>query len=162
MRKRRLIFVAVAAAFGIAVAAAYAALPGTTVPPESVNTGFLAGATRLGPDGVNELLAGLKRESHGSDAVLQHVRLESGQSTGWHSHPGPVIVIVVSGQLEYYDADDPCRSISYPAGTGFVDPGFGNVHKAVGQGQTDFYALYLLPKGTETLRTDAAPPDHCA
>ena len=162
MRRGRLILVGVVAALGFAAVAAYAALPGTTVPPDTVGTGFLAGATRLEPDSVAELLAGLKRERHGSDAVLQHARLESGQSTGWHTHPGPVIVLVVSGQLDYYDADDPCRAISYSAGTGFVDTGFGNVHKAVAQGRTDFYPLYLLPKGTETLRIDAAPPEHCA
>jgi hypothetical protein len=28
----------------------------------------------------------------------------SGGSTGWHSHPGPAVVIVKSGSLTLYDA----------------------------------------------------------
>jgi quercetin dioxygenase-like cupin family protein len=47
----------------------------------------------------------------------------------WHSHAGPVIVNVTSGELLYVDADD-CKERAYPAGTAFVDAGHGHTHTA--------------------------------
>jgi hypothetical protein len=67
-----------------------------------------------------------------------------------------VIVLVVSGQLDYID--DRCGVTSYPAGTGFVDAGFGNVHNARAVGATEFYALYYLPDDATLIREDSSPP----
>ena len=48
-------------------------------------------------------------------------------STGWHKHPGPVYITVTSGQLSFYEFDDPsCSPHVYSKGQGFVD--FGNGH----------------------------------
>jgi hypothetical protein len=48
-------------------------------------------------------------------------------STGWHKHPGPVYITVTSGELTFYEYDDPtCSPHVYKAGEGFVD--FGNGH----------------------------------
>lgn len=45
-------------------------------------------------------------------------------STGWHKHPGPVYITVTSGQLTFYEYDDPtCSPKVYNAGEGFVDYG---------------------------------------
>lgn len=49
-------------------------------------------------------------------------------STGWHKHPGPVYITVTSGQLTFYEYDDPtCSPHVYSAGQGFVDYGSGHI-----------------------------------
>lgn len=53
-------------------------------------------------------------------------------STGWHKHPGPVYITVTSGQLTFYEFDDPtCSPHVYKAGQGFVD--FGNGHIGINE-----------------------------
>jgi len=49
-------------------------------------------------------------------------------STGWHKHPGPVYITVTSGQLTFYEFDDPtCSPHVYNKGQGFVDYGSGHI-----------------------------------
>jgi hypothetical protein len=49
-------------------------------------------------------------------------------STGWHKHPGPVYITVTSGQLTFYEFDDPtCSPHVYSKGQGFVDYGGGHI-----------------------------------
>jgi hypothetical protein len=49
-------------------------------------------------------------------------------STGWHQHPGPVYITVTSGQLTFYEFDDPtCSPHVYSKGQGFVDYGSGHI-----------------------------------
>lgn len=49
-------------------------------------------------------------------------------STGWHKHPGPVYITVTSGQITFYEFDDPaCTPRVYKAGQGFVDYGSGHI-----------------------------------
>src|SRR5215470_16831587 len=49
-------------------------------------------------------------------------------STGWHKHPGPVYITVTSGQLTFYEGDDPtCSPHVYSKGQGFVDFGGGHI-----------------------------------
>jgi hypothetical protein len=49
-------------------------------------------------------------------------------STGWHTHPGPVFITVITGQLTFYEVDDPtCTPKVYSACEGFVDTGDGHI-----------------------------------
>src|SRR5207248_2144461 len=50
--------------------------------------------------------------------VVRNVIVPGGH-TGWHSHPGPSIVSVVSGQATEYRSDEP-GAIVHAAGTAFV------------------------------------------
>ena len=52
-------------------------------------------------------------------------------SSGWHTHPGPSLVIVTQGTVTEYDGDDPsCTPHVYSASgrNSFVDIGSGAVH----------------------------------
>jgi mannose-6-phosphate isomerase-like protein (cupin superfamily) len=80
---------------------------------------------------------------HGAaDMVVAQITIEPGVSIGWHSHPGPAVVVVVTGTLTIYDGDDPtCTGRSYGPGTAdpsygeaFVDLGQGHVHDARNEG----------------------------
>ena len=61
------------------------------------------------------------KEKRGSQVIVAHITVEPGGHTPWHYHPGPHIVSVRTGTVEVYETD--CSSTSYPAGTGFFDPG---------------------------------------
>jgi quercetin dioxygenase-like cupin family protein len=85
--------------------------------------------------------------------------------TGWHTHPGPALVEVVKGSVTYEDAQaNVCRQTTYNPGEGFVDRGFGHVHRAIaGPDGVDFYVVYILPPGTEThVIPVTTVPEECA
>ena len=41
------------------------------------------------------------------DVVDQTVTIQPGGNSGWHGHPGPVLVVVKAGTVTFYEADDP-------------------------------------------------------
>jgi quercetin dioxygenase-like cupin family protein len=62
------------------------------------------------------------------DTVVQQVTIAPGGSTGWHSHPGPVVVLIASGTMSFYDSEDPsCTAKTYETGKAFIDSGQGHV-----------------------------------
>ncbi len=93
--------------------------------------------------------------------VLQN-KIAPGGTFGWHSHPGPSIVVVQSGALTLYRADDEsCTPQVYPAGSGFVDQG-GDVHVVRNEGDVEVvvYVTSIIPKGAGR-RIDALDPGVC-
>ncbi|MFS8087252.1 MAG: hypothetical protein ACMG6H_16585, partial [Acidobacteriota bacterium] len=73
--------------------------------------------------------------NNAGDTVMQQIIIAPGGNTGWHSHPGPVVVLIKSGQMSFYDGDDPtCTVRTYSAGQAFVDSGQGHVHIARNEG----------------------------
>ena len=94
-----------------------------------------------------------------SDARVVHFRVTPGGFFGWHTHPGPVFVMVTAGTLTLYHADDPTTGVNYYAGSGFVDQGGGHVHDARNEGDIDveLVAFFLTPQGTP-IRIDAPAP----
>ncbi len=99
-----------------------------------------------------------------SDVAVQQVTIAPGGTTGWHSHPGPAVVIVKSGSFTLYDGDDPrCEGTVYSAGKVFIDEGRGHVHIGRNEGTTDteLYVTYLdLPVGAAP-RIDVPSPGNC-
>ena len=149
----------------IALAAAGGAIAShvAQVDPALVPTGFLAAHNSIDDVPISALARAANPD--GADVFVQHVRLPGNASTGWHTHPGPALVAVVKGSLTYEDEKaNQCRQLAYAAGEGFVDRGFGHVHRAVaGSGGVDFYVTYILPPGTEThVIPVATAPKACA
>ena len=93
-----------------------------------------------------------------SRTVVARFTVQPGVHFPWHSHPGPVVVNVVSGELTYVGADD-CVHREYPAGTAFVDPGRGHVHSAFNgtSGVTVFVATFFSAPATGPLLISAPP-----
>jgi quercetin dioxygenase-like cupin family protein len=99
------------------------------------------------------------------ETVMQQVVIAPGGFTGWHSHPGPAVVLVKSGQLSFYDGEDPsCTVRTYSAGEAFIDRGQGHVH--IGRNESpsenlELWSTYLdVPPG-EAFRIDAPNPGNC-
>jgi quercetin dioxygenase-like cupin family protein len=96
--------------------------------------------------------------------VVQNTVAPKGHS-GWHSHPGPSIVLVQSGVASVYQGDDPsCTPLQYPAGTGFVDEGGTHVHLVRNAGSEPLVtvAFQILPAGSPTRRIDEPSPGFCS
>ena len=82
---------------------------------------------------------------------------------GWHTHAGPVWVVVKQGELTLYDPEDPECARVYPAGTAFVDQGGGHVHNARNESGADtiLEATFLLPEGAAPLTSVPNPGGAC-
>src|SRR5688500_10437966 len=144
MRLKR--FLALGAVAIVSAGGAALASHVSQVDPATVPTGFLAAHNRV--TGIRVSAVARAVSSGGSaDVFVQHVRLGANEATGWHTHPGPVFVTVVDGSLTYEDAGHKsCRHRAYMPGEGFLDPGFGHVHRAIaGESGVHFYAVYILP-----------------
>jgi quercetin dioxygenase-like cupin family protein len=62
------------------------------------------------------------------DIVVRTHDYAPGSSTGWHSHPGPVFIEVIEGQVTFYERDDPtCTPKVVSKGQGYVDTGKGHL-----------------------------------
>ena len=99
------------------------------------------------------------------DIAVQSIEFQPAGQSGWHSHPGPAIVLVKSGILTLYDGDDrACVGHSYSAGQAFVDPGQGHVHLAGNHSETEkteVWVTYLdVPPGASP-RIDQPNPQNC-
>ena len=99
------------------------------------------------------------------DTVVQQIVIAPGGTTGWHSHPGPVVVLIASGAMTFYSGDDAsCARRTYTAGQAFVDSGQGHVHIARNEGSENlvFWATYFdVPPG-QSFRIDAPNPGNCS
>jgi len=98
------------------------------------------------------------------DVATQVVTFQPGGSSGWHTHPGPVIFTIKTGTLTVYEGDDPsCTPFVFPAGTGTVEAGT-NTHIHMVRNETSNIAealvTYLVPVGVPT-RTDLPNPGNC-
>jgi hypothetical protein len=102
------------------------------------------------------------RASSGVDVAVQSIVFQAGAQSGWHSHPGPVFIQVVSGTMTFYESDDPtCTPVVRTAGQGFLDTGD---HAHIARNETASPATnvvtYFAPPGA-ALRIDAPAPGNC-
>jgi quercetin dioxygenase-like cupin family protein len=99
---------------------------------------------------------------HGASNVLvAEVTWQPGGTSGWHTHPGPVIVVIAEGSIEVTNARD-CVPRTYGSGEAFVDPGQGNVHVATNPNAAPAvaYATFFgVPAGQPA--TKWVPPADC-
>jgi hypothetical protein len=110
-----------------------------------------------------EALVDLKLEAKDPlDVVVRTHDYAIGSSTGWHTHPGPVLITVIQGEVTFYDYDDPtCTPTLVSAGQGYVDTGHGHIGRnESGQPAKDvtvIFAPVALPFRDEL----PAPGPHC-
>ena len=98
-----------------------------------------------------------------SDVYMVRNTVAPGADSGWHTHPGPSIVMVTSGTASVYEGDDPsCTPVAVPAGTGFIDAGGTHVHLVRNAGSVPLVtvAFQIIPTGAAR-RIDAANPGYC-
>ena len=145
------VLVALAVPVGIAVAT-----PSQGVTPTPIGRGTFDERVKINTGTI-------KAKIKPSDFVVLGLHFAPGGTTGWHSHPGPAMVVVQEGTFTLYNASDrKCRPHRYGPGQAFVDRGGGNVH--IGRNETDqpvrVLVTFVLPKGAPTT-IDAPDPGHC-
>ena len=94
------------------------------------------------------------------EVAVQRIVALPGATFGWHSHPGPTIVTVLSGTLTLYHAEDCTTGIDYLAGESFSNLP-DEVHLARNNSESVnlvIYASYFVPVGTGSLRIDQPSP----
>lgn len=156
----------VAAVSAVAVAAAL-------TPSSLVSSVIFARASFADQTDIKFKIKGQGQEvinvNNAGDTVMQKIVILPGGHTGWHSHPGPVVVLVASGEMSFYSSEDPtCTVRTYSAGQAFVDSGQGHVHIARNEGSVplELYVTYFdVTPGVPApgaFRIDAPNPGNCS
>jgi quercetin dioxygenase-like cupin family protein len=119
LRSRKRLCVTIAGVLALGTFAAVAlASAGVGFHPESLVTGNLDKRVQANSDQVKLQTKGL------TDVRVQKIVIDAGGNSGWHHHPGIVIVTVASGVVNFTRG---CNSTNYgpgqPAGSVFVEHG---------------------------------------
>ncbi len=91
-----------------------------------------------------------------SDFYFQDLIVGPGGRTGWHSHPGLLMIAIKEGSIDFYDQD--CRKRSYSAGQSFTES--ADPHNAFNTGTINVRLLisYVIKKGEPRRIEQAQPP----
>lgn len=99
------------------------------------------------------------RTQGATDFYVQHLVVGPGGYSGWHTHPGLLIGTVVSGSIDFYDAN--CQRRSFTTGQVFTEN--TEVHGIINRGvvNADLSIAYLikhnLPRRIEANAPACAP-----
>ncbi len=127
-------------AFAAFADTAYASLP-TGFTPTTLAAASLGSLVDVHHNGVR------LTTNKATDVRVQQVVIAPDGSSGWHHHPGIVMVVVASGSVRVMDQH--CRSKMYgpdlPNGAAFIESGDepGQVTSASG---ATVYTTYIVPK----------------
>jgi quercetin dioxygenase-like cupin family protein len=92
------------------------------------------------------------------DFVNASVTIDPLGSSGWHRHPGVVLVTVTSGSLTVYNAQ--CSATVQATGSAFTESGLSPL-LVLNESSTTAATVtvtYLVPAGTTALRIDSPNP----
>jgi quercetin dioxygenase-like cupin family protein len=135
---------------------AYAS-PSTGFTPTVLATASLNMPVRVRHDGVR------LTTKEATDVRVQQVVFAPAGSSGWHHHPGIVMVVVASGSVTAWD--EHCKATMYgpglPNGAAFIESGDEPGQVTSGAGAT-VYTTYVVPKVSPAVfRIDDVAP-RCA
>lgn len=105
----------------------------------------------------------------GSESVVFTVSMPPGTTSGWHRHPGAVVVLVKSGTLTTYGLDrPPCVGVDFFTGKAYFEDDAANAkwpHFVRNRSQTETLELVVTAFNVapgEPARTVADAPAECA
>jgi hypothetical protein len=95
-----------------------------------------------------------------TDVLQTDLIFQPGGTTGWHYHPGPVVVIIKSGALTEIDSNG-CMTV-HPMGSAFFEEP-NVVHNVINHTGvvTEVYATFLSPTGSQPLIPAPDPGGVC-
>ncbi|HUQ98585.1 MAG TPA: hypothetical protein VM166_03960 [Gemmatimonadaceae bacterium] len=96
------------------------------------------------------------------DIAVQRIVFQPNAQSGWHSHPGPVFIQVVTGTMTFYESDDPaCTPVVRRAGQGYLDAGdHAHIARNESGAVAENLVTYFAPPGA-ALRIDEPNPGNC-
>jgi quercetin dioxygenase-like cupin family protein len=128
------------------------------------NSGTLSTTTILGhratlADSARANQDGVKFQTKGpTDVLVQTITFQPQGNSGWHFHPGVVLVVVESGTVTTHDAD--CETRTYGPHSSFVESGTAPFMVS-NESQTQnavVYATLVVPAGSPFRIETAQPP----
>lgn len=150
MRRRIIAGVTATLVAGALVTVALATPALGTITATILARGTLTTPVNANADGV------VLKTHHATDHVVQELTFAGGSSSGWHRHPGVVLVTIKSGTVVHYTAD--CKPETLTAGQTFWESG---KHATLLRNETHadavVYASYIVPMGV-ALRIDMPNP----
>jgi quercetin dioxygenase-like cupin family protein len=126
------------------------ATPPHDATPHEVAQGALPGPTGMAARGIQFGTSGPTR------VLTQWIEVKPGGTSGWHSHPGLVLVTLTSGAITFHDAT--CDSKIYATGASFIEPP-DEPGMVTNDGDTPaiFYVMQIVPVG-QPFRIDQPVP----
>jgi quercetin dioxygenase-like cupin family protein len=158
--RRTRMLIALVSVAGLALAGAALATP-----PAAFTTTLLARGTVADLHARHDGIRLQSRHGGSADVAVATVTIDPGGSSGWHHHPGIVLVVVQSGTVTFYDKK--CRGEVHQAGETFIEssdsPGLA---KNTGPGTAVVEATFIVPTSTPPalptpLRIDDPQPRRC-
>ncbi|HEX6218863.1 MAG TPA: cupin domain-containing protein [Sphingomicrobium sp.] len=168
MNRAKLAVLAMMAAGGSILAATAGATPGSGFTPNPIG-GSNVGTLDLNTSGDKTGKWGLHLKTLSStDISADRLVIQPGGHSGWHTHPGPVLVVVTQGSVVWANGSDPlCTSRTYSAGEAFIEEPFV-VHKASNASPSggvgaEYLAFTIKPAGAvgPAFRIDRPQPNNC-
>lgn len=103
----------------------------------------------------------LKAEGAFTTISYQSSTAIPGATTGWHSHPGPVLITVTAGAVTVYNAEDPtCTPRVFTAGQGLIEPETVHILRNEGTVDARWTSANIRPIDQPN-RYDASDPGVC-
>ena len=157
---RRISIVAILGGLAI-VGSVIGARAALATPPSGVGAPFTVRATldRYHFDSDDFKIFQKDRE----DVVMRELTIAAGGDSGWHTHPGPALVIITQGTGSLYEGDDPmCMAQTFGPGQGFVEqPGMVHILRNEGATQLVLFVTFLNVPIGGGFRSDAPRPGNC-
>lgn len=135
------------------------ATPGSGFAPTPISNGHYAALDVKGEKVEHWDL--LIKSKDDTDVAVDRLVVQPGGYSGWHAHPAPIFVTVISGEIQWSDSLL-CSPRTYRTGDAFIEPAFRphmvrNTTGAV----AEFTAVRLAPTGVP-VRIDAPQPNNCS
>ena len=148
------------------VLAALGALLATVVPaalataPPGPAASFLVRGSAGHVDADNQGVE-VERERGNVDHAVASLTFEQGSSSGWHSHPGVVLVTVQSGALQLLNRR--CEKEVIETGESFVEEGGTHLARNIRSEDAVVYVTFIIPANTpaDGLSIPKQPPPGC-
>jgi hypothetical protein len=103
----------------------------------------------------------------GNDTIVYTATMAPGATSGWHRHPGGIVVLVQSGTFTTYGLDaEPCVGVDIPAGGAYFEDNAAGArypHFVRNRGDVPAEVVVIafdVPPGGSP-RTDADAPAQC-
>ena len=149
-----------------AVASPALATPGSGFAPSPIVNGHFGTLNvNTAPDKTDKWALILKTLDE-TDIGADRLTVAPNGYSGWHAHPAPVFVTVLTGTIEWYDGSDPlCTGHTYHAGESFIESAYvtHNAKNASSSEGAEFVAVVIKPAGFvgPAFRLNRDKPNNC-
>jgi quercetin dioxygenase-like cupin family protein len=148
--------IALTSGLGLALATPIVKLASPIFSTGTVSTPVNTAAVAAVPDNDNDTYFHARLTTDGPSTVtIQDGAYAPGGQNGWHSHPGLVIVTLISGSIEWFNGN--CESKIYKAGDSWTEGSQIHAFRVLGTTAIHLSAVFIIAKD-EGLRIDHPAP----